>query len=416
MARILFSAYACEPDKGSEPAVGWNWAVESAQLGHQVWVLTRSNNHRAIESHDAALLANLHFLYFDLPKWMQRTKHLTGDAGVLLYYLLWQWFASAYVRKRFPGKKFDVVHHVTFASVHSPSFLAKLGTSFYYGPVGGGETVPSCLSSSFRLKEKMWERVRRASNHLVRLNPLMRRVFRQATVIFVTPSTLPLIPERYRSKCRVQLAVGSPRDLKIDELPSRCIRRPARLLYVGRLLDSKGIEVVIRALRRIRGVLPDTTLTVVGDGPSRTSLMKLCARLQLSSAVNWRGWLSHRAVHDQYCSHDVLVFPAMRDSGGMVVLEALAHSMPVVCPDLGGPGVIVNESCGRVIPTTVKDNIQLADCFAEALLEVLRDAELYMRLSRGAAERAREFDFRKIVASVHGLPIESVLFAPQVER
>ena len=48
--KVLLSAYACEPNKGSEPGVGWNWAIEIARLGHKVWVLTRANNQPSIDS------------------------------------------------------------------------------------------------------------------------------------------------------------------------------------------------------------------------------------------------------------------------------------------------------------------------------------------------------------------------------
>ena len=48
--KILLSAYACEPNKGSEPGVGWHWALELGYLGHDVWVLTRANNRPAIEA------------------------------------------------------------------------------------------------------------------------------------------------------------------------------------------------------------------------------------------------------------------------------------------------------------------------------------------------------------------------------
>ena len=49
MSRILLSAYACEPGKGSEPEVGWLWATELADAGHEVWVITREANRHAIE-------------------------------------------------------------------------------------------------------------------------------------------------------------------------------------------------------------------------------------------------------------------------------------------------------------------------------------------------------------------------------
>ena len=47
MSRILLSAYACEPGKGSEPEVGWMWATELAAAGHEVWVITRAANRLA---------------------------------------------------------------------------------------------------------------------------------------------------------------------------------------------------------------------------------------------------------------------------------------------------------------------------------------------------------------------------------
>ena len=46
--KILISAYACEPDKGSEPGVGWNWAKQISRF-HEVWVITRKNNRPSIE-------------------------------------------------------------------------------------------------------------------------------------------------------------------------------------------------------------------------------------------------------------------------------------------------------------------------------------------------------------------------------
>ena len=48
--RVLLSAYACEPNKGSEAGVGWHWALEIARLGHEVWALTRANNRAPIEA------------------------------------------------------------------------------------------------------------------------------------------------------------------------------------------------------------------------------------------------------------------------------------------------------------------------------------------------------------------------------
>ncbi len=89
MSKVLLSAYACEPGRGSEPEVGWRWAVELAGLGYQVWVLTRANNRAAIERGLAsrAPIPSLHFVYYDLPGWARWWKK--GGRGVRLYYVLW---------------------------------------------------------------------------------------------------------------------------------------------------------------------------------------------------------------------------------------------------------------------------------------------------------------------------------------
>ena len=95
--RILISAYACEPRKGSEPGIGWQWALAHAAAGHEVWVLTRANNRAAIEDalqHHPS--PGLHFVYHDLPRWMRWWKR--GGRGVRLYYLLWQWGAYRLAR------------------------------------------------------------------------------------------------------------------------------------------------------------------------------------------------------------------------------------------------------------------------------------------------------------------------------
>ena len=92
--KVLISAYACEPGKGSEPADGWNWSLQMRQY-HDVWVLTRQNNRDPIERAGAEG-AGIHWVYLDLPRWLRFWKR--GGRRVVLYYYLWQ--IAAYFRGR----------------------------------------------------------------------------------------------------------------------------------------------------------------------------------------------------------------------------------------------------------------------------------------------------------------------------
>jgi glycosyltransferase involved in cell wall biosynthesis len=399
LARILLSAYACEPGRGSEPAVGWGWATELARFGHQVWVLTRADNRSAIERDALAADPNLNFVYFDLPMFAQRWRK---GLGKILYYVLWQWGAVRHIRKIFPTLPFDVVQHVTYASGRYPSFMPSLGIPFYFGPVSGGETVPGRMRSGFSVAQRCCERLRDLSNFLVPLDPLMRWVFRRADKLVVTPDTLGLVPTGCRYKCTTQLAVGLTGEyLSHLGAPTAHNGNCCRLLYVGRLLECKGLDLALHAVSQLCQSVAEIHFTIVGDGPARARLHKLAELLGLADTVKWVRWVPHDGVQECYRNADVFLFPSLRDSGGMALLEAMAHGLPVVCTDLGGPGVIVNPYCGRVVSTGGRSRKQVVSGLVEALREIAAKPALYDSLAVGARARARQFKFQSLVASLY---------------
>src|SRR5207302_2919126 len=127
---VLISAYACRPDRGSEPGVGWN-VVRQIARAHDVWVLTRAANRSSIESFLAREpLPRARFVYLDLPRWARFWKQ--GRRGLRLYYYLWQLMAYRAGRRLHRAVAFDVVHHVTLVSYWMPSFLALLPLPFVW--------------------------------------------------------------------------------------------------------------------------------------------------------------------------------------------------------------------------------------------------------------------------------------------
>ena len=358
--------------------------------------MTRADNRAAIERRPSP---ELNFIYYDLPRRMQIWR--TGFAGKRLYYILWQWFAARHIRKLFPGMPFDVVQHVTYVSVRYPSFMGSLGIPFYFGPVSGGEAVPGRLRKGFSVRERLREWLRDLSNRLVALDPFLRKTFRQADKIIATRDTVPIIPQRWRHKCEVQLAIGlSSEYLNQAAAPYRS-GRCFRLLYVGRLLDWKGMDIALRAVHQLKQWDLNVQFTIVGDGSARSRLTKLSQRLGLAEIVTWTGCVPQYVVEVQYHSADLFLFPSLRDSGGLAVLEALAHGLPVVCTDLGGPGVMVNDRCGRVAPGLHGSSEELVSACAAATREIMTTPGLRERLARGARTRALDFNFQHLVRSIY---------------
>ena len=164
--KVLISAYACEPGKGSEPGVGWNVTVEAARR-HDVWVITRANNRPMIEPELARNpMPSLHMVYYDLPRWTRWWKR--GARGTRLYYYLWQLALYSVARRLHQEIRFDVTHHVTFVTYWMPSLIPFLPAPCLWGPVGGGESAPKALQVDGGWRGRLFEGLRSIAAGAVR--------------------------------------------------------------------------------------------------------------------------------------------------------------------------------------------------------------------------------------------------------
>lgn len=403
--RILLSAYACEPDRGSEPGVGWHWALTLVKRGHDVWVLTRANNRISIEKAVERVNENervrLRFIYYDLPAWAAWWKR--GGRGVQLYYLLWQRNILPLVETAHNLHDFDVIHHLTFGVWRQPTQLYKLGVPLIFGPVGGGETTPGNLVSTLPFTAKSWEWTRYLANIFATFNPRLRACLRGSRwVIAKTKETAGWL----------RLAgVNSSTSFEIGIDATRCKPRTERrsdnsmkCLFAGRLIGLKGVHLAIEALANARARDLDVSLTVVGKGPMRKRLKDLANQLGVTDHVEFVEWLDQTMLFEQYRLHDVLLFPSLHDSSGNVILEAFAHALPAVCLNLGGPGEMVDSSTGIVVEADNNPVVGLAN----ALLRLAADPELRARLGVNARAKAVTTTWEKVVATVYE-PVERTL-------
>lgn len=396
--KILLSAYACEPNKGSEPGVGWHWALEIEKLGHEVWVLTRKNNQQRIEEYlqNNTKPKKLNFIYYDLPKWLSWWKK--GGRGVYLYYFLWQFGAFLKARAAHKINNFDKVQHITFVTVRQPSFMGLLGIPFVFGPVGGGERAPYNLRKCFGLKGWVKDFVRDIANLLVKLDPFMYVTFATATNIYVTSEqTKKLLPSIFQDKANVHLAIGFDGEIaKQVETKSTL-----NLLYVGRFEAWKGMGLGIQAFAKLLIKFPNANLTMVGKGPSKEQWQQLAVKLSIAEKITWIDWIEQEELAKLYKSHDLFIFPSLHDSGGMVVLEAMSYGTPVLCLNLGGPGVIVDDSCGIKVYVDDRNEESIVNELCQAISSFALNAKLRDLLAQGALAKAKAMNWKAVVNGVY---------------
>jgi glycosyltransferase involved in cell wall biosynthesis len=162
-----------------------------------------------------------------------------------------------------------------------------------------------------------------------------------------------------------------------------------QVLFVGRLVERKGVKNLIDAVRRLP---PDlrARLVVIGDGPERQALETRARVSGLGDRVEIRGRVSDEELRATYAGSDVLVLPSIVDARGdteglgVVLLEAMSYGVPVVASDIGGiTDIVEHDTSGLLVPPG--DPAALA----QALERLARDPALASRLGSAGEQRVR---------------------------
>lgn len=385
--RLLLSAYACDPEQGSEPGVGWNRAVQAARYC-DTWVLCEEGRYGAAVRRylaDHGPIPGLEFVYVPRTAMQQWLGKLPGMRYVA--YNGWQRSALRAARALHARIGFDLTHQVTFCGYREPGYLWKLGVPFVWGPIGGTQNYPwrflaeSGCSGAFR------EGGRNVLNAVqMRFSPLVRRAVHAAAVVLAANTSIQADLARVHAiDAEVQLETGL-RAVAARPRPLPPEGTPLRVLWSGEVQPWKALTLLLRALARIPASVP-VEVRILGHGPLEAAARRLAGRLGVANRLSWLGWLPFREALAQYDWADVFVFTSLRDTSGNVVLESLAAGVPVVCLDHQGVHDMVTPECGIRIPVTTPDEV--IGRLAEALTTLGADREGRARLGGGALERAR---------------------------
>jgi len=384
--RILLSAFACSPEWGSEPGVGWRWAIELGKR-HDVTVVTHAYFREQIEPLVArGGTPGVTFEWF-------RVRGVGGHPHVQLnsrsYYWLWQLALRGHVRRLLRTRPHDLIHHLTWGSYRLPSFLGGLGVPLAVGPVGGGEGAPLRLFRSWPWRERAFYLLRQASIVVSRWDPFVLWSMARADCILTkTGQTRAALPWFARAKATEASEIG----VSAVSHGRRAVRDPdrrLRLLYAGRLLGGKGITYVLEMVKLLTARGVKVRLSVAGAGRLAAWSSRLVAEFGIAGQVDFLGKVEREQMNALYDAADLLVFPSWHDSSGNVVTEALARGLPVLCLDIGGPRYAVDPDCALIVETAGLDESGLAHSMAAGVEALHRDRLRLERMSAAALVRAR---------------------------
>lgn len=187
------------------------------------------------------------------------------------------------------------------------------------------------------------------------------------------------------------------RELPSDEL---------LVLFVGRLVEKKGVGDLLRACSLLPPDLRDrTTLWIVGDGEQRPQLRQYAEDLAIGGKVRFWGQISHRLLADYYAAADLFVAPSVEaawgdtEGQGAVLIEAFAARLCVLATQVGGIGEVVNDGLTGVL-VEPRNPRQIA----AAMENLLTDKELRRKLADNAFATVKErYDWQKIAQDLQEL-------------
>ena len=335
--RLLLSAYACEPGKGSEPEVGYRALLAAAEQ-HEVWVLTRENNLPALGN----VLAGhphrdrIHLVGLDVSGPLMRLKR-RGQTGIHIYYDAWQRRAASRAIELDREVNFDLVHHVTFATYWTRVGVAVLHKPLVWGPVGGGVETPMRLVSELGARGFAEEIGRTVFRRVIPHISGARGVVRSSHVALAQNHATAT-----RLKAPTTIILPNATCIALDEhflVEPRV--RGTDVVFAGRLIPWKGAKLAVRVMRYIRH--PEARLFVYGEGPDRPRVERAVEKWGLSHRVVLAG----RVPRDELLSHlrrcRALLHPSFHDESPLIMAEALSLGTPVVSLDHGGPPELVQR-------------------------------------------------------------------------
>ena len=388
--RVLLSAYQCGAGMGSVSQIGWEW-YKRLSRPCQVTLLTHVRNRTALAAAGAPL-DDSNVIYIDT-EWFagplyrfasrcfprsEHPKFLIASLDFFVY----DYLATRHCKRlQKSGQPWDIVHAVTPVSPLAATRLHTLAIPLLLGPWNGALASPTTFPEIMQAESKWLYPVRNFGRVIDFFAGSTRKA---AMILTATASTLAGIPARYRAKCRFMLENGV--DLELFKPapwpPTPADDTPLRIAFVGRLLPVKGVAMLLEAMAALDFPVQ---LTIVGEGPERSALERMSGKLGLAEQVLFTGNLPLNEVAQILQQAHVFCLPSVRESGGAVLLEAMAIGRPVIAIDFGGPAEIVDDGVGAKLPATGKADV--VQGLIEQLENVRRQPELW--IARGQEGRRR---------------------------
>lgn len=387
--KILYSAFECNPYRGSEAFCGWSWIINMRKY-NEVFVITRTENKLDIEKYcDENNINDIHFFYCDINE--KINLYYKYGKFFMQYYVLWQDKAYKTAKKIVKQYQIDVIHHITLGDFRVIGKMWKLSENFIFGPLGGAQYIPKKLKV-YAKKYKGKELYRKAINSFKLIDFRYKKALEKTKKIFcANEETLNFITKMVKDKSKVELLTENGiNQIYIHNRNYSSKNKKIKIIWLGRIVYRKGLELLIDAISYIKGD-KEFEVNIYGNdqGNEVEFLKQKCKNLNIEKNVNFKGVITHEEINKVYEEADIFVFPSLRETTGTVIFEAMSHGIPIVGLKQNGLKLIATEKTALLVDIEKSSNI--AKDFAKNIQFLIDNDEIRCQMSKNSIEEISKY-------------------------
>ncbi|MBQ0048904.1 MAG: glycosyltransferase [Bacteroidales bacterium] len=398
MLTILINAYACGPNRGSEPGMAWNWCCHLAK--HCVLhIITEGEFREDIERVLSTLEYghNMHFYYLPVGEKIRRMCWNQGDWRFYYYYAKWQKRALNEALRIIASTHIDVLHQLNMIGFREPGYLYSIKRiPLVWGPIGGIKQFPLAYARGGGLRLWMFSAIKNILNRLqLEYAPRINKAFKRADILVSSiPDSQTGIKKYVRRDSILIPETGCFESLERDETRSHNFENVTfRILWIGKFDFRKRLDIAIKAIGAAN--LPNVHLKVFGTGNKEQikAAKNLVDRLGLHGQVHLMGAVRNDRIMQEMREADLFFFSSINEDTSTVVLEAVSNHLPVLCFDCCGMAAVIDSTVGVKVPLTNPE--QSVKDFAERIDYLYHHRDELQRMSEGCKAKRQELSWEK---------------------
>lgn len=349
MLNILINAYAVSPSWGSEPGMGWTWVTNIAKHC-KVHVITEGEWKDEIEEalKDLPQKDNIIFYYNPVSEKIRKMCWNQGDWRFYWYYRKWQQKTLKIAEEIIANHQIDVIHQLNMIGFREPGYLWKIkDIPYVWGPIGN--TTPIKIKymqgSTQTVICKQW-----LKNYISRFQLKYGRVnkaINRASHLIASLQTTALDIHRHFDINNISICLENAVNCNERIYHRLDNTRKIKLLWVGRFIPTKRLDVAFKVLAGLDNKdLYELNLVGWGSPQEQAYYKKLAVANQIETNCIWHGKITNHEVQQLMQDCDIFLFTSILEGTPSVVLEAISNNLPVICFNVCGQGVMVNEKIG----------------------------------------------------------------------